>query len=124
AQADSVVRTRKVKVSRALWRSLEVLAPPCKVSAVAPKQSMEQERRERKVVHHVSLVAPAKVGYILLVRDVCLRDQERGRLHNFENITKEFYRLVRLRQVYAGRTDNLPQERHSIEPQYPRPFAQ
>ena len=63
----------------------------------------------------MSLVTVSKVGEVLLIGDVGLRDNHGIRFYVLDQGPEKAHQLVGLSKIDAGRSDLFPNESHGIE---------
>src|SRR5688500_13386804 len=106
----------KIKKGGAAGWQLKSLSPFREDMAIPCMKSVQDQRRQREVIDHLRLIpAIAEIGDILIVRDICLCNEDHMRCYFVEHRAKEADDAVCPGQVNTGGADFLPEIGDSIQ---------
>ncbi len=83
--------------------------------AAAAQDGIEQQRRQRKIIDKVGFIIIAEIAKILPIGNVCLRDDNSGRVQVFDDQAEQFDQFMRLRKMHAATTGFLPKKGDGIQ---------
>src|SRR5690606_23817084 len=113
--ADTVMAGEEVepRASGLEWfQSLKPLVEDCTGSR---EERVQYEWRQRKLIHHVRLVAVAEVGDVVRVGHVCLRQQPGAGGDSVDDRSPELHNGVSLRQMNARGPASFPEVSDGVE---------